>query len=94
MVDAQPLEPRTQASIDVGTANAAQFQSEGSVLMNRGVQEQWLLKHASYASPKLKLVTVEGVLTTKQDSPSIGALQHPHHPKQCRFSGSVGTDQR
>jgi hypothetical protein len=31
-------------------------------------------------------------LTAKQNSPIVGALQHPHHPKQGRLAGAVGTD--
>jgi hypothetical protein len=32
-------------------------------------------------------------LTAKQNSPTVGTLEYPHHPKQSRLAGTVGTDQ-
>ena len=55
MCDAQPLAAMDSRRRSISyLASPAQFQSEGGVLINRGVQQQRLLKHRRDAPPELK----------------------------------------
>jgi hypothetical protein len=92
MSDAQLFEPRPQAAVDLRPAGAAQFKSERSVLVNRRIQQQWLLKHGGDPPSEVQRLSAERIFTTKQNGSRIRTLQHPHDTEQCRFARAVRAD--
>jgi hypothetical protein len=92
--DTEALEPQVDPGIDLARGHAAKPEPERDIVVNGGVGEQWLLKHARHAAADREPIAGGDASAAKSHVPGRRGLEQSEHAEQRRLAGPVRADER